>query len=195
MGRTFRFDPDRVAYYEAAGWRAYYDRAWLRLMWLIVGLSREQFRIPFPVSLLAGYYTVRASTAWVPVNHDDRVVQGYLEKFYRIARRYSGLRFDPVRAGALEARYFDVHRDLVGKPDKSAFVQTLVELHGELFGITPEQARESAALRVRAAEAVDRITSKTSSDVAGDWRRLEEDLRRCYRSIQRHLDEAIWSRG
>ena len=60
---AFQFDPDRVAYYEAAGWRAYYDRAWLRLMRLIVGLCQEQFRIPFPVSLLAGYYTVRASAA------------------------------------------------------------------------------------------------------------------------------------
>jgi len=187
MSKTFQFDPDRVAYYEAAGWWAYYDRAWLRLMRLIVGLCQEQFRIPFPASLLAGYYTVRASAAWVPVEHDDRVVQGYLEKFYRIARRYSGLRFDPARAGALEAKYFDVHRVLVGQSDKSEFVQILVELHSELFGITPEQARESAELRVRAAETVDRITSKTSTDVEGDWRSLEGDLRRCYRSIQREL--------
>jgi hypothetical protein len=187
MGKDFQFDPDRVAYYEAAGWRAYYDRAWLRLMRLIVGLCQEQFRIPFPVSLLAGYFTVRASAAWVPVDHDNRVVQGYLEKFYRIVRRYSGLRFDPARAGALETKYFDVHRVLVGQSDKSEFVQTLVELHGELFGITPEQARDSAELRVRAAETVDRITSKTSTDVQGDWRSLEEDLRQCYRSIQREL--------
>jgi hypothetical protein len=192
---AFQFDPDRVAYYEAEGWRAYYDRAWLRLMRLIVGLCQEQFRIPFPMSLLAGYYTVRASAAWVPVEHDDRVVQSYLEKFYRIARRYSGLRFDPARAGALEAKYFDVHRVLVGQSDKSGFVQILVDLHSELFGLTPEQARESAELRVRAAETVDRITSKTSTDVEGDWRRLEEDLRQCYRSIQRELARASGTPG
>jgi hypothetical protein len=26
------FNPERIAYYEANGWRAYYDRKWLRLL-------------------------------------------------------------------------------------------------------------------------------------------------------------------
>jgi hypothetical protein len=55
MPAIFRFEPDRVAHYEAAGWRAYYDRKWLRSLRLIVGLSQKQFRIPFPIPLLAAY--------------------------------------------------------------------------------------------------------------------------------------------
>ena len=50
MPKSFAFDPDRVAYFEANGWRAYYDRKWIRLLRLIVGLCQQQFRIPFPVS-------------------------------------------------------------------------------------------------------------------------------------------------
>src|SRR5256886_14738927 len=119
MAATFKLNPERVAYFEAAGWRAYYDHKWLKMLRLIVGLCQEQFRIPFPMSLLAGYYTVRASAAWVPARHDDRVVLSFLGKFYRIARRYSGLVFDPDRVSALELNYFDVHRDLVGQPDKT----------------------------------------------------------------------------
>jgi hypothetical protein len=54
------FNPERIAYYEANGWRAYYDRKWLRLLRLIVALAQEEFRIPFPNSLLAAYYVTRA---------------------------------------------------------------------------------------------------------------------------------------
>ena len=188
MATAFRFNPDRVAYYEATGWRAYYDRKWLKLLQLIVALCQEEFHIPFPMSLLAGYYTIRASAAWVPEDHDEQKVQAFLEKFYRIAQRYSGLKSDPMRVAALELRYFDVHRRLVGKSDKSEFIQVLVDLHSALFSLTPQQVRESAEWRVKAADTVDLITGRTSTDVAGDWVKLEDYLRRCYRSIRNQLD-------
>jgi hypothetical protein len=150
-------------------------------------MNQEQFRIPFPLSILAAYYVTRASIAWVPVDHDEAVVRSYYEKFYRMAARYSGLRFDPVRVGELELRYNDDHRRLVGQADKTPFIETMVQLHSTTFGIAPEQARESAELRVLANNTVDKITGKTSTDVEGDWRRLEEYLRQCYRSIDRAL--------
>jgi hypothetical protein len=81
-------------------------------------LAQEEFRIPFPNSLLAAYYITHASAARVPVDHDAQVVQAYYEKFYRLARRYSGLIFDPTQVGALESKYNDVHRRLAGKADK-----------------------------------------------------------------------------
>jgi hypothetical protein len=182
-----QFEPDRVAYYEAAGWRAYYDRKWLRLLRLIVGLNQEQFRIPFPISLLAAYYVVRGAIAWVPLDHDKDVVRRFNERFYRIARRWSGLTYDPVRAAALEVRYNDDHRRLVGNPDKTEFIQTMVELHATVFGLAPDQVRESAELRVLACNTVDLITGKKSPDVEGDWARTEDFLRQCYRSLERAL--------
>ncbi len=185
MAKAARFNPDRVAYFEAHGWRAYYDRRWFTLLRLLLQMNQEQFRIPFPLSLLAAYYTVRASVAWVPVDHDARVVQHYYAQFYRLARRYAGLRFNPRRVAALELRYNDDHRRLVGQPDKTAFVETMTHLHSAIFGISPAQARESAELRVQANNTVDRITGQLSTDVEGDWRRLEDDLRQCYRSIER----------
>ena len=187
--RPPRFDPDRVAYYEAAGWRAYYDRRWGRLLRLIIQLCQEQFRIPFPRSWQAAYYVTRASVAWVPVDHDAGVVQAYYEQFYRLARRYSGLHFDPAQVAALELRYNDDHRRLSGQPDKTAFLATMVELHSVVFNISPAQARESAQLRVQANNTVDRITSRTSKDIEGDWRRIRRDLRACYRSIARATEE------
>ena len=182
---SFRFNPDRVAYFEATGWRAYYDRAWFKLLALIVSLCQEQFRIPFPVSLLAAYYVTRASIAWAPLDHDVSVVHAFYEKFYRLARRYSGLQFDPKIVAALETEYNDVHRRLSGKPDKAEFVQTMISLHSALFGIPADLARESAEQRVLANNTVDLITSHTSQDVEADWAKLEDHLRQCYRSIGR----------
>jgi len=187
MATTFKLNPERVAYVEAAGWRAYYDHKWIKMLRLIVGLAQEQFRIPFPMSLLAGYYTIRASAVWVPVDHDEQKVLRYLQKFYQVARRYSGLKFDPSHVAYLELQYFDVHRQLAGNPEKEEFLQTLIDLHSAIFAISPEQAKESAEWRLLAATTVDLITSHTSTDVEGDWSKLEEYLRRCYRSIQQEM--------
>jgi hypothetical protein len=185
---AFQQNPDRVAHFEATGWRAYYDRQWIKLLRLVVGLCQEQFHIPFPVSLLAAYYVTRASMAWVPLDHNEHVVQQYYEKFYRLARRYSGLQFDPGRVAALELQYNDVHRRLSGQSNKAEFIETMTQLHSAIFGISPAQARESAELRVLANNTVDLITSKTSTDPEADWAKLEDYLRQCYRSIQREVE-------
>ena len=183
----FRFNPDRIAYLEATGWRAYYDRDWVKLLRLVVELCQEQFRIPFPVSLFAAYYVTRAAAAWAPIDHDAKKVLHYYERFYRIAARHSGLAFDPARVAELELRYNDDHRRLVGKEDKTEFIQTMVELHSVVFDITPEAAQESAERRVQANNVVDRITGKLSTDPESDWRLIEDELRACYRSIQAAL--------
>jgi len=187
MATNFPVNPERVAYFEAAGWRAYYEHKWIKMLCLIIGLCQEQFGIPFPLSLLAGYYTTRASAAWVPVDHDEQKVLRYLEKFYQLVRRFSGLKFDPSRVAAMELHYFDVHRRLSGKSEKDAFLQALIDLHSTIFGLSTEQVKESAGWRLLAANTVDLITSHTSTDVEGDWVRLEEYLHRCYRSIEHEL--------
>ncbi len=183
MPVPFYFDPDQIAHYEVEGWKAYYDRNWLRLLRLVVALVQAQFHIPFPVSLLAAYYVTRASIAWVPQDHDEAAIRDNLEKFYRIARRYSGLNFDPQTVAQLEAEYWDVHRRLVGQSDKSAFVQTMAALHAAIFGLNPEQTRESAELRVEANNVLDTITGQTSADPMRDWLRCKDLLRRCYGSL------------
>lgn len=184
---AFRFNPEQVAFCEVAGWRAYYDHNWFKLLRLVVALAQEQFHIPFPISLLAAYYITRASAAWVPANHDEAKIQAFNEKFYRIARRHSGLEFDPGRVAALETRYWDVHRRLSGKPDKTDFIDTMIDLHSAVFGISRGEARESAELRVLANNVLDTITSKQSPDPEADWKRCEDYLRQCYESIHTGL--------
>ena len=183
----FRFDPDRIAELEAKSWRAYYDRRWAQLLRLLVMLCQEQFHIPLPLSMVAAYYATRAAIAWAPLEHDPIKVQTWYLRFYRLARRYSGLEFDPRQAAALELEYNDIHRRLVGVTDKSAFVETMTRLHAVIFGLSPAQARYSAEQRVLAATLVDRITGGASNDPESDWTQIYAALVQCYRSIQDEL--------
>ena len=185
--RTFDFNPARVAHYEVEGWKAYYDRAWLKLLRLVVALAQEQFHIPFPMSLLAAYYITKASVAWVPKEHDEIAIRTNLEKFYRIALRHSGLKFDPGQVATLEARYWDEHRRLSGLPNKIPFIQTMIALHAAIFGLTTDQAKESGQLRVEANNVLDTITGHTSPNPAADWLRCEELLRQAYTSLQQAI--------
>jgi hypothetical protein len=176
-------DPERVAFFEAAGWRAYYDHRWLDVIRLMVQLCQEQFHIPFPMSVLAAYHVARASIAWAPANNDPRTTRRQLRRFYRLARRYSGLTLEPETAARLELRYWAEHRRLVGESDKTAFLDALTDLHAHLFQLSRDAARESAESRVQASNTVDRITAHVSDDPERDWRSLEADLAKCYRSV------------
>jgi hypothetical protein len=186
----FRLNPERIAELEAGGWRAYYDRNWPRVLTLMVQLNQEQFHIPFPLSVVAALHVARASATWAPVEHDTQAVQRHLARFYRMAQRWSGLRFVPSRAAALELDYWFQHRRLIGEPDKTAFLDALTALHSELFGLPADRVRESARWRVEASNTVDTITGGTSANPEQDWQRLEEQLRACYRSLQQALDTA-----
>jgi hypothetical protein len=153
----------------------------------MVQMNQEQFHIPFPLSLVAAIHVARGSIAWAPAKNDARAARRDFRRFYRMARRWSGLRFDPAQAAELEMGYWSEHRRLVGNPDKEPFIQLMAALHGHLFDLPTEQMRESAEWRVKASNTVDLITGKVSTNPEADWAKLEDDLRRCYRSIQREL--------
>jgi hypothetical protein len=184
----FSFDPNRVAHAEAAGWRAYYDHRWPKMLQLMMKLSREQFHMPYPASILAAYYTVQAGRHWIPKESAKDKARYYLWRFYRQARAHSGLEFDPTRASELELAYWDIARKYKqGSSSRDEFVRAMTDLHSAVFGITPEQAARSAELRVQANELVDEIVQATVKDPEKNWVDLEEKLRQCYRSIQEEM--------
>src|SRR3712207_1260091 len=94
------FNPEMIAYYETEGWRAYYDRNWLRAFGLMVHLVESQFHIPFPRSFRAVYHVIRASAAFAAPHHDLELVRRHLERFYAIAARANGDAFDARHVAA-----------------------------------------------------------------------------------------------
>lgn len=185
------FDADAVGSYEAAGWAAYYDRNWPRVLRLMLGLNRAQFGMSWLEAAAAALDTVRAAAAFAPVESDLEATRRHLTSYFARARRAVGLRADAPTLAALELDYWVVHRELARRrkanradDDLSPMVDSLARLHAALFDSTPEQMRVSAALRALAAATVDRITGGYSDDVAADWARIHTLLRDCYRAAQ-----------
>lgn len=191
MPRRFPFDPDAVAYYEKAGWEAYYERKWLRALSLLVRLNHNQFAMPWPTAISAALDTVRASRAFAPVANDVPRAQQHLQDFFTKAGRCVELHADPAHLAALEIDYWVVHRRVAVEKQQNPqvdnlepLVTSLTHLHVGLFGGTPAAMRASAEWRAKAAEAVDRITGKRSPNVAADWREVEHCLQQAYRAVQ-----------
>lgn len=180
---TFTFDPGHVAKLETEGWRAYYDKRWLRVLYLTERTSATEFHVPVPLSLLGAYHVTRAAIAFKPIDNDIPGTRAGLAAYYALVRRWSGLTFDTARVAELELEYWIVHRRLSGASDHAELEAVLTELHAATFGIAPERARESGTWRTEAAVTVDGITGGRSRDVEADWRLLEDQLRRCYRSL------------
>ncbi|HYN88146.1 MAG TPA: hypothetical protein VER55_06430 [Ardenticatenaceae bacterium] len=195
MAEAFNFDPDKVAYYEKAGWEAYYDRNWPRAFRLLVQLNREQFRMSWPTAILAALDTVRASMAFAPLDKSDvPTATRHVRKFYEKARRSLGITSDATTLAELEMDYWVVHRQLAirrqqnpADQDIEPLIQSLARLHAALFNATVEQMRPSAEYRALANKTVDEITGKRSTNVAEDWRTVERYLQQAYRAVKRDV--------
>src|SRR3954471_19042038 len=181
--KAFSFDPDRLAYLEVAGLRAYYDHRWFDVLRLVVGLMHEQFGLSWLRSIQAAYYVTVASVAWAPIDNKPEVTRRYIRKFYRLAAGHgSSSGYDPRRVAAAEFKYWVLHRQRGMHPesDVAPYVRCLAELHSALFGISLEEAQESAVNRAHGTDAIDRVTGKRSKDIESDWREAEKYLRIAY---------------
>ena len=151
-------------------------------------MAQEQFHIPFPQSVVAAGYTVRASVAFAPRDNAAALpaVRDDLRRFYALVAAANDQPFDPDHAGDLELDYWIVHRELAlaQAADDTPLVDSLARLHAALFGAGVAAMRPSAVSRARAAWHVDRITGRRSEDLEADWRLVYFYLRRCYEQIR-----------
>jgi hypothetical protein len=180
-------EPARVAHLEVMGWQAYYRRRWWTLLRLVIQLCNEQFGIPFPHSLRASYHLVRAALAWAPVKHNEHLVADHYERFYLLARRYSGLTFDARHVAELEVAYNRAHRQLADNPDKTELISALTALHGALFGLCSDQARPSAEGRAEATRIADQVAFDRSPSAHAQWLKAESTLCVAYQTLKLQL--------
>ncbi|MFN8535230.1 MAG: hypothetical protein U0556_16965 [Dehalococcoidia bacterium] len=184
---AFRFDPDAMAWYEAEGWRAYYDKNIPRGVWLMARLIRSQFGLSWRETAPATLDVVRAYLAFQPKDGDWVETRRHLESFYRRALGPSGMAYDPRLVAQRELEYWIVHRVTAGDEKREPLILSLAELHAALFGRPIGEMRRSAEHRERAAQAVDRITSGRTTSAQQDWAVVHSALRDCYRDIRQRL--------
>lgn len=191
MPQRLTFVPEEVAFCEAAGWAAYYNRDWPRVLWLMVRLNRGQFGMSWAEAAAAALDTVRAAAAFAPAAYDLEATRRNLTRYFQRARRAAGITATAPALASLELDYWVVHRELANRrkadhadDDLTPLVDTLAQLHAAVFGSTVERMRVSAALRALAAARVDRITGGYSVDVAADWTEIARLLREAYQAAR-----------
>jgi hypothetical protein len=147
--RTFRnFDPHRIGYYEKENYVAYYQKNWLKLLRVSVGLVKESFGLSWAQAVYAAYLVARAEIAFAPFPKNDvSRAESYLRRFYQFLKDVHHEEFDVIRTAELEVNWWIVHRKLFGNPGNQELVEALKSLYAETYGLEPAKVQEAARRR------------------------------------------------
>ncbi|MEP6894965.1 MAG: hypothetical protein ABI986_05095 [Chloroflexota bacterium] len=142
------FDPRKVAHYEKENYVAYYQRDWLKLLRVSVGLVKESFALSWWQAIYGAYLIARAEIAFAPFpNNDLPKTYAYVKRFYQFIKNVPHEDFNVERAAQLEVNWWSVHRKLFGNAENQELVEALANLYTEAYGVTSEKLHEAARLR------------------------------------------------
>jgi hypothetical protein len=143
-------DPRKLARYEKENYVAYYQKDWLKLMRVSVGMVKESFGLSLWQAVYGAYLIARAEVAFAPFpNNNLPLAEAYVRRFYQFVKTIHREDFDVERAAQLEVRWWVIHRSLFGNPENRELVDALACLYEEIYGADAEQFREAAFLRAK----------------------------------------------
>lgn len=158
-GRPRSLDPSQVAGLECAAWVAYYQRQWLRLLVVAVGLMHAGLGMSWPRTVRAAWFALRAIQLWAPIpGNDPERARRCMRRFYALIKATYGQPRDPAESARLEVEWWRVHRlaaqAVPGAGDE--LVDALARLYAFVFGVAESDVRLAAVHRCRAMEISDR---------------------------------------
>jgi hypothetical protein len=145
------FNPQRVAYYEKENYVAYYQKRWLRLLRISVGMVKEGFGLSWGQAIYAAYLVARAEVAFAPFpDNNVPLAEAYMRRFYAFVRKVHGEALDVEQAARTEVNWWIIHRKLFGNPANQELVDALADQYAAAYGVRPAQVREAAYHRAQA---------------------------------------------
>lgn len=144
------FDPRKIAHYEKENYVAYYQKDWLKLLRVSIGLVKETFGLSWLQAAYGAYLVARAEIAFAPFPENDvpRAV-AYITRFYQFIKGVHHEEFDVSRAAKLEVNWWSVHRKLFGNPENGELVEALADLYAEAYGVTTAKVESAARQRAQ----------------------------------------------
>ena len=144
------FDPVKLAHYEKENYVAYYQKDWLKLLRVSIGLVKESFGLSLWQAMYAAYLVARAEIAFAPFpDNDIPKAEAYMRRFYQFIKNIHREEFDVSRAAMLEVNWWSVHRKLFGNAENQELVDTLKNLYAEAYGVESAKVKEAASLRAK----------------------------------------------
>ena len=144
------FDPYKIAHYEKENYIAYYQKDWLKLLRVSVGLVKESFGLSWLQAAYGAYLVARAEIAFAPFPDNDLPkAEAYMTRFYQFIKKVHREDFDVRRAAHLEVNWWSVHRKLFGNAVNQELVEALTDLYAEAYGIETAKVQVSARQRAQ----------------------------------------------
>ena len=141
-------DPRKLAHYEKENYVAYYEKDWLKLLRVSVGMVKESFGLSWSQAIYGAYLVARAEIAFAPFpNNDIPLAETYMKHFYEFIRKVDKEDFNVERAVKLEVNWWSIHRRLFGNPENQELVDALTCLYEEIYGAGSQKFKEAAYQR------------------------------------------------
>jgi hypothetical protein len=145
-----KFDPQKIARYETENYVAYYQRDWLKLLRVSIGLVKETFSLNWWQAAYGAYLVARAEIAFAPYPKNDVPrVEDFMRRFYAFIRRVHHEEFDDAQAARLEVNWWSVHRRLFGNPQNQELVDALTDIYALAYGVDRTRVRTAAFHRAQ----------------------------------------------
>lgn len=143
-----KLDPRKLAYYEKENYVAYYEKNWLKLLRMSVGMVKEAFGLSWLQAAYGAYLVARAEMAFAPFPDNDvpRAI-AYVRRFYQFIKNVHQEDFDVEQASQLEVNWWGIHRKLFGNKENQELVDALKCLYEEIYGADLEKFKDAAYQR------------------------------------------------
>ena len=143
-----KLNPRKLAHYEKENYVAYYEKDWLKLLRMSVGMVKELFGLSWLQAIYVAYLMARAEIAFAPFpNNDIPLAEAYVRRFYQFIKNLHGEEFDVERATKLEVNWWSIHRKLFGNAENQELVVALTSLYEEVYGAESGKFKEAAYQR------------------------------------------------
>jgi hypothetical protein len=142
------FDPRKIAYYEKENYVAYYQRDWLKLLRVSVGMVKETFGLNWLQATYAAYLVARAEIAFAPYPKNDvEKATRIMHQFYAFIKNVHRIDIDLNRAAKLELNWWIVHRKLFGNPNNQELIDALADIYSLAYGVERNRLLDAARHR------------------------------------------------
>jgi len=144
------FDPAKIAYHEKENYVAYYQKDWLKLLRVSVGLVKETFGVSTLQAMYLAYLMARAEIAFAPFPKNDiPKAIAYIRRFYAHIKSIYRLSYNVDEAARLELNWWSVHRKLFGNPQNEVLVSALTDIYALAYGVDHARVRDAAYHRAQ----------------------------------------------
>jgi len=144
------FDPTKIASFEKENYVAYYQKRWVKLLRVSVGLVQETYQLTRLQAIQGAFLVARAEIAFAPFpNNDVPRAEAFMRRFFAMVKRIHHLDLDVEQAARLEVNWWSVHRKLFANPQNQELVDAITAVYALAYNIEREKLYEAAFHRAQ----------------------------------------------